>query len=84
MQLTELDQAVIVSIYAKGHKSKQAHHPIDFICKGFPSHLHGKIKKSVRKLRKRGFVYRKPHPSGESYGLTDAGWKKAKELERDY
>lgn len=84
MLLTELDRTVIVSIYVKGNRSKHAHLPIDFICKGFPSHLHGKVKRSVRKLRKRGFIYRKPHPSGDSYGLTDAGWKEVKELEKEY
>lgn len=81
MELTELDKAVIITIYIRGDRSKKAHFPIEFICKGFPTHHHGKIKKSVDKLRRKGYLYTKPHPSGNSYGLTDEGWKIARELE---
>ena len=82
MELTELDIAIILTIYTRGNRSKKAHFPIEFICRGFPSHLHGKIKKRVEKLRRGGYVSLKPHPSGMSYGLSDKGWKEAKELER--
>ena len=82
MELTELDTAVILTIYTRGSRSKKAHFPIEFICRGFPSHLHGRIKKRVEKLRRAGYVSLKPHPSGMSYGLSDKGWKVAKELEK--
>ncbi|MCW3130339.1 MAG: hypothetical protein N2V75_09625 [Methanophagales archaeon] len=80
MELTELDRAIILTIYTRGNRSKKAHFPIEFICRGFPSYLHGKIKKRVEKLRRAGYVSLKPHPSGMSYGLSDKGWKVAKEL----
>jgi len=83
MELTELDKVIIVAIYTRGDRSKKAHFPVEFICKGFPSHLHGEVKRRVRKLRKRGYLSLKTHPSGTSYGLTDEGWRKAQELERD-
>ena len=82
MELTELDIAIILTIYTRGNRSKKAHFPIEFICRGFPSHRHGKIKKRVEKLRRAGYISLKPHPSGMSYGLSDKGWKVAKELER--
>ncbi|MFO7967065.1 MAG: hypothetical protein R6U44_05655 [Archaeoglobaceae archaeon] len=84
MDLTELEKAVIITIYIRGDKSKKAHLPIEFICKGFPTHQHGKIKKNVDKLKRKGYLYVKPHPSGSSYGLTDEGWKIAKKLKDDY
>lgn len=83
MELTSLDKAVIVTMYARSGKSKTAHFPLEFIVKGFPTHLHGKIKKRVIKLKREGYLYVKPHPSGVSYGLTDAGWKLAKKLEEE-
>lgn len=83
MELTELDKVVIVTIYVRGNRSKKAHFPVDFICKGFPSHQRGEVKRRVRKLRKRGYLSIKPHPSGMSYGLTDEGWRIAQELEKD-
>jgi hypothetical protein len=55
-ELTELDTAIILTIYTRGNRSKKAHFPIEFICKGFPSHLHGRIKKRVEKLRRVGYV----------------------------
>ncbi|MCD6493091.1 MAG: hypothetical protein J7K36_04745 [Archaeoglobaceae archaeon] len=82
--LTELDKAVLFTIYKRANKSKKAHFPIEFICKGFPTHQHGFIKRSVEKLRKRGLLYVKPHPSGRSYGLTDEGWELARKLEEEY
>ena len=81
MELTELDKSVLVTIYSRGDRSKKAHFPIEFICKGSPSHLHGMIKKRVRTLRRKGYLSMKPHPSGMSYGLTDKGWRTARELE---
>lgn len=81
MELTELDKAVIITIYIRGDRSKKAHSPIEYICKSFPTPQHGKIKKSVDKLRRKGYLYSKPHPSGKSYGLTDKGWIVAKDLE---
>lgn len=82
MELTSLDRAIIITMYFRGGKSKTAHFPLEFIVKGFPSHLHGTIKKRVIKLTREGYLYVKPHPSGMSYGLADAGWKLAKELEK--
>jgi len=81
MDLTDLDKSILVTIYSRGGRSKTAHFPEDFICRGYPSHLHGKIKKRIRRLRIEGILYIKPHPSGPSYGLTNTGWEKAKELE---
>ena len=83
MELTSLDKAIIVTIFIRGGRSKKAHFPLEFIYKGFPSHLHGKIKKRVIKLKRAGFLYVKPHPSGVSYGLTDSGWELAKKLEEE-
>lgn len=59
-------------------------HCVEFICKGFPTHQHGKVKKSVDKLKRKGYLYVKPHPSGISYGLTEEGWIAAKKLEGEY
>ena len=56
MELIELDIAIILTIYTRGNRSKKAHFPIEFIRKGFPSHLHGKIKKRVEKLRRAEYV----------------------------
>jgi len=83
VELTSLDRAIIVTMYVRGGKSKTAHFPLEFVTKGFPSHLHGKIKKRVIKLKREGYLYVKPHPSGMSYGLTDAGWKLAMMLEEE-
>lgn len=83
MELTSLDKAIIVTMYLRGGRSKSAHFPLEFIHKGFPSHLHGKIKKRVIKLKRERYLYVKPHPSGVSYGLTDEGWRLAKELEKE-
>jgi hypothetical protein len=83
MELTRFDKAIIVTIFIRSGRSKTAHFPLEFIHKGFPSHLRGKIKKRVIKLKRAGYIYVKPHPSGVSYGLTDAGWKLAKKLEED-
>ncbi|AGK62219.1 hypothetical protein Asulf_02266 [Archaeoglobus sulfaticallidus PM70-1] len=83
MELTELDKAIIVTIYKRSGKSKKAHFPIEFICKGYPKHLHGMIKSRVKKLVKLGYLYNKPHPSGMSYGLTNDGWQLAKKLHEE-
>ena len=80
MHLTELDKAILVTIYRRGKRSKKAHFPIEFICKGYPSHLHGMIKRRVEKLVAKDYLYAKPHPSGRSYGLSDKGWRVAMEL----
>ncbi|MFP3910337.1 MAG: hypothetical protein ACLFVX_10840 [Archaeoglobaceae archaeon] len=84
MELTELEKAVIITIYIRGDRTKKAHFPVEFICKGFPysTHQHGKVKKSVDKLKRKGYLYVKPHPSGSSYGLTEEGWITAKKLEK--
>jgi len=83
MELTSLDKAIILTLYVRGGRSKKAHFPIEFIYMGFPSHLSGKIKKRVIKLKRGGYIYVKPHPSGVSYGLTGEGWRVAQELEED-
>lgn len=83
MELTELDKAIIITIFRRGGKSKKAHFPVEFICKGFPSHLHDLIKRRILKLRRNGYLSIKPHPSGPSFGLTDEGWNVAKELEQE-
>ena len=83
MELTRLDKAIIITMYLRGGRSKTAHFPLEFIVKGFPSHIHGKIKKRVIKMKRAGYIYVKPHPSGVSYGLTDEGWKLAMKLEED-
>ncbi len=83
MNLTELDKAIIYTIYRRGNRSKKAHFPIEAICRGFPTHLHGLIKRRVKYLVSKGFLYVKPHPSGYSYGLTDLGWKTAMKLEEE-
>ena len=81
MDLTELDKAIIYTIYRRGNRSKKAHFPIEAICRGFKPHLHGLIKRRVNFLVSKGYLYVKPHPSGRSYGLTDLGWKVAMILE---
>ena len=83
MDLTELDKAIIYTIYRRGNRSKKAHFPIEAICRGFPTHLHGLIKRRVKYLVSKGYLYVKPHPSGHSYGLTDLGWKTAMRLEEE-
>jgi hypothetical protein len=82
MELTSLDRAIILTLYIRGGRSKTAHFPIEFVYRGFPSHLSGKIKKRIIKLKRGGYIYVKPHPSGVSYGLTGEGWRVAKELEK--
>ncbi len=81
MDLTELDKAIIYSIYKKGNKSKKAHFPVEAICS--KKHLRGDVKRRVEKLVSKGYLYSKPHPSRYSYGLTDLGWKTAMELEQE-
>ncbi len=83
MSLTELDKAIIYSIYKKGNKSKKAHFPVEAICRWFKKHLRGDVKRRVDKLVSKGYLYPKPHPSGYSYGLTDLGWKTAMKLEQE-
>jgi len=83
MELTELDKAILVTISKRSGKSKKAHFPIEFICKGFPKHLHRMIKNRVKKLVKLGYLYTKPHPSGMSYGLTSDGWYLAEKLDEE-
>ncbi len=83
MTLTELDKAIIYSIYRKGNRSKKAHFPVEAICRWFKKHLRGDVKRRVEKLVSKGYLYSKPHPSGHSYGLTDLGWKTAMELEQE-
>ncbi|MFO7966487.1 MAG: hypothetical protein R6U44_02690 [Archaeoglobaceae archaeon] len=83
----EDDIAITITTYEPGEieaKKLTSHFSIELICKGFPTHHHGKIKKSVNKLRRKGYLYTKPHPSGNSYGLTDEGRRVAKELEEEY
>jgi hypothetical protein len=70
-------------LYIRGGRSKIAHFPLEFIRRDFPSHLSGKIKKRVIKLKRGGYIYVKPHPSGVSYGLTGEGWRVAQELEEE-
>ncbi|MCW7074588.1 MAG: hypothetical protein OCU24_01880 [Candidatus Methanospirare jalkutatii] len=82
-KLTELDKAILLTIYTRGGKSKKAHFPVEFICRGFPSHLHGKIKKRVEKLKRKGYIFSKLNPSGMSYGLSEKGWEVARELEKE-
>ena len=45
--------------------------------------MHGKIKKRVEKLKRMGYIFSKPHPSGMSYGLSEKGWEVARELEKE-
>ena len=83
MELTEIDKAVLVTIYRRSGRSKKAHFSVEFICKGYPKHLHGIIKSRIRKLVNLGYLYVKPHPSGLSYGLTNNGWQLAKKLDEE-
>jgi hypothetical protein len=83
MDLTELDLAILVTIFVKGGKSKTAHFPEEFICRCFPAHHQGAVKKRLKALRRGGYLSIKPHPSGASYGLSDEGWHVAKELEAE-
>ncbi len=83
MELTELDKAIIYTIYKRGNKSKKAHFPVEAICHGYPTHRHGMIKRRVEYLVRKGYLYAKPHPSGRSYGLTNLGWKVARKLEEE-
>jgi hypothetical protein len=83
MELTELDLAILVTILLKGGKSKTAHFPEEFVCRCFPTHQQGAVKKRLKALRRGGYLSIKPHPSGASYGLSDEGWNVAKGLEAD-
>ncbi len=83
MKLTELDKAIIYTIYRRGNRSKKAHFPVEAICRGYPTHLHGTIKRRVKYLISKGCLYAKPHPGGRSYGLTDLGRDIARELEEE-
>jgi len=83
MEFNDLNIAILITIYTKRGKSKTAHYPGEYICKRFPSHQRGKVKKRIEKLHRKGYLSLKPHPSGLSYGLSDEGWKVAKELEAE-
>ena len=63
-KLTELDKAILLTIYTRGGKSRRAHFPVEFICRGFPSHLHGKIKNRVETLWNELRIVRKRMGSG--------------------
>jgi len=83
MELTELDRAILITIFVKGGKSKTAHFPEEFVCSHFPTHQQGAVKKRLKALRRGGYLSIKPHPSGASYGLSDEGWDIARESEAE-
>jgi hypothetical protein len=83
MVLTQLGRIILIRIYRKGNKSETAHFPMEAICRFNSRHKYDLVKNEVLKLRKEGYLYVKPHPSGRSYGLTAEGWRIAKESEEE-
>lgn len=76
--LAPMEQAALKALADACHYSLGEHVPIEAVTGRVPKHLRGDIKKSLKKLRAKGYCIE--HPTGRqttyqlsSIGLTEAG-----------
>jgi len=76
--LSAEEQAALVALAEACNWSINAHVSVEAFTRKFKTHLRGDAKKTLKKLKKRGYCT--PHPTGGSttYQLTDPGLIEAK------
>jgi hypothetical protein len=79
-RLTEIECATLIALADACNYSLHAHPPIEAICKRFPSHLHGDVKKALKKLGKKGSCILHPTKGTDTYYISKGGLDMANSL----
>jgi hypothetical protein len=67
------EQATLVALAEACHFSLNAHVPVEAVTRKFPKHLRGEAKKSLEKLRRKGYCVEHPTGRNRTWQLTHTG-----------
>jgi hypothetical protein len=76
--LSQLDEATLRAVADACNYSLHAHVPIQAITSRFRTDIRGDVKKTLRKLRKKGYCQEHPTFGSKTYNLTELGLVTAK------
>jgi len=71
--LSKDEQATLVALAEACHFSLTAHVPVEAVTHKFPKHLRGDAKKSLEKLRRKGYCIEHPTGRKRTWQLTSIG-----------